>query len=141
MISQWSEVECPKIPMPRTMLTPLVAVGTMIWVIRPGAPSSPVGSLARHITMKKSASMPLEVNHLWPLMTQSSPSRTASVWMDRGSEPALSGSVMEKPDSMVPSMSGRSHLRFCSSVPYLTRMVALPELGAAMPNRAEAPTA
>ncbi len=48
---------------------------------------------------------------------------------------------MEKPDCMVPSMSGSSHLRFCSSVPYLTRMVALPELGAAIPNRVAAPTA
>ena len=48
---------------------------------------------------------------------------------------------MEKPDSIVPSMSGSSHFRFCSSVPYLTRMLALPELGAAIPNRVEAPTA
>ena len=93
------------------------------------------------MTMKKSASIPLDVNHLCPLITQSSPSRTASVWIERGSDPALSGSVIENPDCMVPSMSGRSHLRFCSSVPYLTRMVALPELGAAMPNRADAPTA
>ena len=113
----------------------------MIWTICPGFPSSPVGSLARHITMKKSASMPFEVNHLCPLMTQSSPSRTASVSIERGSDPARSGSVIEKPDSISPSMSGRSHLRFCSSVPYLTRMLALPEFGAAIPKRAEAPIA
>ena len=48
---------------------------------------------------------------------------------------------MEKPDSMVPSMSGSSHLRFCSSVPYFTRIVWLPELGATTPNSEAAPTA
>ncbi len=128
-------------PMPRTMCTPFVAVGTMIWVIFPGAPSSPDGSLARHITMKKSASIPFDVNHLWPLMTQSSPSRTASVSMERGSDPAWSGSVMENPDCSSPSIRGSSHFRFCSSVPYFTSTLALPELGAAMPNRAAAPTA
>ncbi len=61
--------------------------------------------------------------------------------MERGSEPAFSGSVMENPDCMVPSMSGSSHFCFCSSVPYLTRMVWLPELGATTPNNDAAPTA
>ena len=61
--------------------------------------------------------------------------------MERGSEPAWSRSVMEKPDCISPSMSGSSHFRFCSSVPYLTRTLALPEFGAAIPNRAAAPTA
>ena len=74
-------------------------------------------------------------------MTHSSPSRTAEVVSDRGSEPAFSGSVIEKPDSMVPSISGSSHLRFCSSVPYLTRIVWLPELGATTPKSDAAPTA
>ena len=83
--------------------------------------------------------MPFDVNHLWPLMTHSSPSRTASVVIERGSEPAWSGSVIEKPDSISPAMKGRSHFRFCSSVPYLTRMLALPEFGAAMPKSALAP--
>jgi len=63
-------------PIPRMIFTPAVSVGTMIWVIRPGVPNSPVGSLARHMTIKKLASMPLEVNHLCSLMTQWSPSRT-----------------------------------------------------------------
>ncbi len=93
------------------------------------------------MTMKKSAARPLEVNHLCPLMTHSSPSRTAVVWMERGSDPAFSGSVMEKPDCMVPSTRGSSHLRFCSSVPYLTRIVWLPELGATTPKSDAAPTA
>src|SRR5665647_336320 len=39
-----------------------------------------------------------------------------------------------------PEMRGSSHLRFCSSVPYLTRMLALPEFGAAMPNSVGPPT-
>ena len=61
--------------------------------------------------------------------------------MERGSEPAFSGSVMEKPDCMVPSMRGRSHFCFCSSVPYLTRMVWLPEFGATTPKSDAAPMA
>ena len=93
------------------------------------------------MTMKKSARLPFEVNHLWPLITQSSPSRRALVLMARGSEPGASGSVIEKPDSMPFSIIGSSHLRFCSSVPYLTRIVWLPEFGATTPNSAAAPTA
>ena len=50
----------------------------MIWTMRPG-PSSSLDSLARHMTMKKSAASPLEVNHLCPLITHSSPSRMAVV--------------------------------------------------------------
>ncbi len=48
---------------------------------------------------------------------------------------------MEKPDCIVPSTNGSSHLRFCSSVPYLTRIVWLPELGATTPKSDAAPTA
>jgi hypothetical protein len=33
------------------------------------------------------------MNHFRPLITQSSPSRTAEVWMSVGSDPATSGSV------------------------------------------------
>ena len=86
------------------------------------------------MTMKKSAANPFDVNHLWPLMTHSSPSRLALVFSERGSEPAFSGSVIEKPDSICPSMSGSSHFSFCSLVPYLTRIVWLPEFGATTPN-------
>src|SRR5258708_36437777 len=82
------------------------------------APLPPV----RHMTMKKSARKPFEVNHLCPLITHWSPSRTAVVLIDRGSEPAESGSVIEKPDSILPSVSGTSHFFFCSSVPYLSRI-------------------
>ena len=48
-----------------------------------------------------------EVNHLWPLMTQSSPSGSARVCSRVGSEPATSGSVMEKQERVVPSQRGR----------------------------------
>ena len=61
------------------------------------------------------------------------------VLIERGSEPAESGSVIEKPDSILPSVSGTSHLRFCSSVPYLSRIGWFPELGATTPNSAAAP--
>ncbi len=50
-------------------------------------------------------------------MTHSSPSRLAVVLSDRGSDPGWSGSVIEKPDCMCPSIIGSNHLRFCSSVP------------------------
>ena len=121
------------------MVTPGVDVGTMICTMRPGRSSS--GSPARHITMKKSAAKPFDVNHLWPLITHSSPTWTALVLIERGSDPALSGSVMENPDCMVPSTRGRSHFSFCSFVPYLARTVWLPELGATTPKREAAPMA
>ena len=49
-------------PMPRTMFTPGVSEGTMTWTMRPGRSVSE--STTRHMTMKKSAARPLEVNHL-----------------------------------------------------------------------------
>ena len=44
-------------------------------------------------------------------------SSTALVVRLRGSEPAFSGSVIENPDSIVPSTSGSNQRCFCSSVP------------------------
>ncbi len=43
--------------------------------------------MVTHITMRKSATDPLEVNHLCPLITHSSPSRTAVVAIRVGSAP------------------------------------------------------
>ena len=123
------------------MFTPAVLVGTMICTMGSCFVGSAPAATARHITMKKSASMPFEVNHLWPLITQSSPSSTAVVVRDRGSEPGFSGSVIEKPDSIVPSIKGNSHRSFCSSVPYLTRIDWFPEFGATTPNSDAAPMA
>ena len=44
------------------------------------------------------------------------------------------GSVIEKHDSISPRTSGSSHCFFCSAVPYFTRIVWLPELGAWQPK-------
>ena len=68
------------------------------------------------MTMRKSATDPLDVNHLWPLITHSSPSRTAVVAMRVGSAPAP-GSVMEKALRSLPSSRGSSHRVRCSSRP------------------------
>ena len=142
LTSQWSELSRPQMPIPRTISTPGLSVGTMICAICPGRRVlSGESSRTRTITMKKSAASPFDVNHLWPLMTHSSPSRTADVSSERGSEPGLWGSVIEKPDSRTPSIRGISHCCFCSSVPYFTRIVWLPELGATTPNREAAPMA
>ncbi len=51
-----------------------------------------------------------------PLMTHSSPSRTAVVSMHVASEP-WSGSVMPKAKPFLPSMRSSTQSAFCSSVP------------------------
>ena len=56
------------------------------------------------------------MNIFEPLMTYSSPSRTAVVWMPETSEPAF-GSVSANDVSNGASTSGGSHSRCCSSVP------------------------
>ena len=71
-----------------------------------------------------------DVYHLWPLITQSSPSRTARVRRPVGSAPETSGSVIEKNDRAVPSTSGRRKRSFCSSVPKMCRISPLPASGA-----------
>src|SRR5438874_2317191 len=78
--------------------------------------------------------MPLLVNHLCPLMTHSSPSSTAVVDMFTGSEPACSGSVIEKAEKIFLSSSGSSHCRFCSSVPKSASTSELPVSGALLPK-------
>ena len=85
------------------MFTPGVSVSTTNIEARLCGRAS--GSVTA-MTMRKSAIEPLEVNHLWPLITQSSPSRTARVLSSVGSEPALLGSVMENPDLRSPASSG-----------------------------------
>jgi hypothetical protein len=112
-------------------LNPGVSVGTMICVIRS---LSPPAAWVRHMTIAKFAAWAFEANHLWPLITQSSPSRSARVWIARGSEPGAFGSVMAKQDCIVPATSGSSHFFFCSGVPYLTRIFWFPALGAMTPK-------
>ena len=70
------------------------------------------------------------MNHLWPLITQSSPSFTAFVWMSVGSEPATSGSVIAKQERARPSASGRRYRSFCSGVAQWRSVCMLPSSGA-----------
>ena len=72
-------------------------------------------------------------NHLWPLITHSSPSRTAWVLSSVGSAPAP-GSVIEKQLRMVPSSSGCIQRSRCSGVPPTASSSALPLSGALLPK-------
>jgi hypothetical protein len=92
------------------------------------------------ITIRKSAIMPLVVNHLWPLMTHSSPSSTAVVESRVGSEPAFCGSVIEKPERISPASSGCSQRSFCSGEPKCASTSELPESGAWLPKTIGAQT-
>src|SRR5437660_2647320 len=120
--------------MSRAMLTPGVSAGTRIielpWY---GWPSE----LVTAMTIRKSATEALELNHLWPLITHSSPSRTAEVLMRVGSAPAP-GSVMENELRSAPSSRGLSHRLRCSSRPLdsmpTASSSALPESGALLPK-------
>ena len=60
-----------------------------------------------HMTIRKSLIDAFDENHLWPLITHSSPSRTAAVLSSVGSAPAP-GSVIEKQERILPS-SKRLH--------------------------------
>jgi hypothetical protein len=64
----------------------------------------------------KSARWPLVMKIFEPLMTHSSPSRTAVVLMPATSEPA-SGSVMPRHAIFWPLIAGTRYFCFCSSVP------------------------
>src|SRR2546430_16302856 len=87
----------------RTFFSPGASAGTMIIDARSYASAD--GSVTT-IAIKKSAIMPFEVNHLWPLITHSSPFSSAVVFNRVGSEPAVSGSVIENADRILPSSSG-----------------------------------
>ncbi len=62
-----------------------------------------------------SATGPLVIQFLVPLITQPSPSRTAVVFCAAASLPA-SGSLSAKQPSSLPDASGTSHSCFCASV-------------------------
>ena len=61
----------------------------------------------------------LVMNIFEPLMTYSSPRRTAVVWIPETSEPAF-GSVSANEQRIGSSSSGGSHSRCCSSVPAIS---------------------
>jgi hypothetical protein len=71
-----------------------------------------------------------DMNHLWPLMTHSSPSRSIEVWRLVASELATAGSVIRNAERISPSSSGRSHCSFCSSVPNMVSNSMFPVSGA-----------
>src|SRR5215216_2333492 len=113
------------------MFTPGVSVGTTLiekdWY---GLSSvSPVLTM----TSRKSDTEAFDENHLWPLMTHSSPSRTALVVSSVGSAPAP-GSVIEKQERILPSSNGCIQRSFWSSVPPTAMSSALPESGALLPK-------
>ncbi|MCY1186275.1 hypothetical protein D9M71_226670 [compost metagenome] len=68
------------------------------------------------MTMKNSAKRAFEANHFLPLITHSSPSRTAVVVKTCGSAPPC-GSVIAKQETISPASKGSSQRFFCSAVP------------------------
>ena len=71
-----------------------------------------------------------EIHHLWPLTTQSSPSRSMRVWMFVASELATAGSVIRKAERICPASSGRSHRSCCAAVPNRVSSSMFPVSGA-----------
>ena len=82
------------------------------------------------IAIAKSAPTAPEVNHLWPLMTHSPSLSSAREWMLVGSEPDVSGSVIEKQLRWWPFSTGSRNFSFCSGVPCSCRISMLPVSGA-----------
>src|SRR3954452_22221968 len=80
-------------------------------------------------SLHRGSSAPL-VNHLCPLMTYSSPSRSIRDEMFVASEDATHGSVIAKHERISPSSNGRSHCSFCNAVPNWLRISMLPVSGA-----------
>lgn len=103
------------------------------WISTPGVRRGTTNMPLVHITKRMSATRPAEVNHFSPLMTHSSPSRTAWVLNRLGSDPPC-GSVIEYAENMSWLSSGSSHRFFCSSVPNAASISMLPVSGAAAPN-------
>ena len=112
-------------------IDPGVSAGTMICDARRWGSAS--GSVTA-MTIPNAAPSAPDENHLWPSITHSSPSRTALVRSVVGSEPGTSGSVIEKNERISPATSGRSQRSFCSSVPNMNRISALPASGAWQPK-------
>ena len=115
----------------RRMFTPGVSAGTMNIDARWCGRAS--GSVTA-MTIRKSAIDALVENHLCPLMTYSSPSRTARVCSGVGSEPACPARSSRTPTCRSPASSGCSQRSFCSGVPASARISLLPESGAWLPN-------
>jgi hypothetical protein len=85
------------------------------------------------ITMRNAAVAALDEKNLWPLITHSSPSRTARALNCVGSAPP-SGSVIEKQENTSPSSSGFRYFSCCAGVPNFAMISALPVSGAWQPK-------
>ena len=83
-------------------------------------PIAPASASVLQTTITQSALMPLVMNVLAPLMTYSSPSRLAVVWMPWRSEP-VPGSVMAIAVIISPVQNFGYQRFFCSSVAYRCR--------------------
>ena len=103
------------------------------WISTPGVSRGTTNMPFVHITKRMSATRPALVNHFSPLMTHSSPSRTACVLNRFGSDPPC-GSVIEYADHISWLSIGLSQRSFCSSVPYAASISMFPVSGAAAPN-------
>ena len=91
-------------------------------------------------TIATSAVLPDVMNCLTPSITQSLPSRTATVRSAAASEPAC-GSVRQNAPSLRPAASGRSQRSFCSSLPQASRIEHTSELTATIVDVAPSPAA
>ena len=81
-----------------------------------------------------SATDALVMNHLWPSITHSSPSRVAVVPITVGSAPARNGSVSANALEISPRRFGQSHRSFCASVAPCASSSMLPLSGACTPK-------
>ena len=108
------------------MLKPGASVGTRSIVARLCGSAS--GSVTA-ITIATEAPRAFVVHHLRPLITQSSPSRSARHLRPVGSLPEVSGSVIEKQLRMSPASSGRSQRSRCCWLACSTRISMFPESG------------
>jgi hypothetical protein len=91
---------------------------------------APSVSLVLATTIENAAPRAPVMHHLRPLMTHSSPSRTADVSRFVGSEDATSGSVIAKHERVRPSASGRRKVSSCSALPAMSSVCMLPSSGA-----------
>ena len=75
-----------------------------------------------------------EVHHFSPLITYSSPSKTAEEHIFVASDEATAGSVIAKAERISPLSKGFSHLSCCSSFAYFANTSIFPVSGAEQLN-------
>jgi hypothetical protein len=126
-ISEWPVLPC-MVSTSRTSFQPSEGMSTKKAEL--AAWGSSGSCSVRAIKMAKFELRAWLMNHLCPLMIQSSPSRTAVVWIRVGSEPATSGSVMAKHERARPSHSGTRYFSRCSGVAQWSSVCMLPSSGA-----------